>query len=162
MENWININQKRSYEWGLNSVQEKLCAYYSKKHSWVSSRIEQSDGDYLCIAICKLIQELPTLGKKSNVSKALNSLVQKGIFEKRINNKREIFYRFNPKFLICWSDNSKKIVSNLVTQELDLIDLGVSKSGAGVSKSGAGVSKSGAGVSKSGVQKWNYHNKQIK
>jgi len=81
MENWININQSRSYEWGLNAVQEKLCAYYLREHNWVTNRIRQEDGDYLSIAISKLIYELPTLGRvKSTFSRALNSLVDKGGF----------------------------------------------------------------------------------
>jgi len=124
MENWININQSRSYEWGLSGVQEKLCAYYSREHSWVTNRIRQDDGDYISIAISKLIYELPTLGRvKSTFSRALNSLVDKGVFDKKISayNKREVFYRFNPVFLQAWRDNSKNLASCLETKEILLI-----------------------------------------
>jgi|GEM_PF-2030109 len=124
MENWININQSRSYEWGLNGVQEKLCAYYSREHSWVTNRIRQEDGDYISIAISKLIYELPTLGRvKSTFSRALNSLADKGVFDKKISayNKREVFYRFNPVFLEAWRDNNKAIASCLETKEILLI-----------------------------------------
>ena len=121
MENWLNINQSRALEWGLNSNEEKLCAYYAKSHSWVSTRIIDENGDYLCIAITKLIQELPTIGRtKPNFSRSLNSLAEKQVFDKYINNenKKEVYYRFNPFFLKCWRDNSSKIASDINNKSL--------------------------------------------
>lgn len=121
MENWLNINQFRVIEWGLNTNEEKLCAYYAKPHSWITSKIVQDDGDYFCIAITKLIQELPTIGKtKPNFSRALNSLANKQVFDKIVNNenKKEVYYRFNPIFLKAWKDNSKKIASDIIEKRL--------------------------------------------
>ena len=124
MENWLNINQSRAVEWGLNSNEEKLCAYYAKPHNWITTKIAQEDGDYFCIAITKLIQELPTVGKtKPNFSRALNSLANKQVFDKYVNseNKKEVYYRFNPIFLRAWKDNSKKIASNIEDKNLTLV-----------------------------------------
>ena len=53
MENWLNINQLRAIEWGLNSNEEKLCSYYSKEHKWVTSRITDNDGNFYNISISK-------------------------------------------------------------------------------------------------------------
>ena len=124
MENWLNINQFRVIEWGLNSNEEKLCAYYAKPHNWITTKIIDVDGDYFCIAINKLIQELPTIGKaKPNFSRALNSLVEKQVFDKIVNtdNKKEVYYRFNPIFLKAWRDNSKKIASNIDNKNLSIV-----------------------------------------
>ena len=123
MENWLNINQFRVVEWGLNSNEEKLCAYYAKPHNWITTKIADTQGDYFCIAITKLIQELPTIGKtKPNFSRALNSLADKQVFDKIVNieNKKEVYYRFNPIFLKAWKDNSKKIASDIIEKKLTL------------------------------------------
>ena len=126
MENWLNINQLRAIEWGLNSNEEKLCSYYSKEHKWVTSRITDNDGNFYNISISKLILELPTIGKaKPNFSRALNSLAEKQIFDKYINpnNKKEVYYRFNPIFLKAWRNNNKKIASNIFEKKLILLEL---------------------------------------
>ena len=126
MENWLNINQLRAIEWGLNSNEEKLCSYYSKDHKWVTSRITNSDGNFYNISISKLILELPTIGKaKPNFSRALNSLAAKEIFDKYVNpnNKKEVYYRFNPIFLKAWRNNNQKIASNLFDKKLILLNL---------------------------------------
>lgn len=123
MENWLNINQYRVIEWGLTPNEEKLCAYYAKPHNWITTKIVDVDGDYFCIAISKLIQELPSIGKtKPNFSRALNSLNQKQVFDKIVNteNKKEVYYRFNPTFLKAWKDNTKKIGSDIDTKKLTL------------------------------------------
>jgi len=120
MENWININQFRAYQWELNSNEEKLCSYFAMNHKWVTNKVRDKDGDYLSIAISKLIKELPTIGKcKPNFSRSLNSLTVKNIFEKIVNeeNKKEVFYRFNPIYLQCWKDNSKIIASSIETKK---------------------------------------------
>lgn len=125
MENWLNINQLRSIEWGLNSNEEKLCSYYSKDHKWVTTKILNSTGTYYCISISKLIQEIPTIGKaKPNFSRALNSLTDKKIFDKQINlnNKKEVYYRFNPFFLKAWKNNNLKICSNINTKNISFVD----------------------------------------
>ena len=125
MENWLNINQFRSIEWNLNSNEEKLCSYYSKDHKWVTTKILNPSGNYYCITINKLIQEIPTIGKtKPNFSRALNSLADKQIFDKYINenNQKEVYYRFNPVFLKAWKDNSKKVCSNFFTKTLELLN----------------------------------------
>jgi hypothetical protein len=124
MENWLNINQLRAYQWELNSNEEKLCSYFAMTHKWVTNRIKDKDGDYLCIAIAKLIKELPTIGKcKPNFSRSLNNLTIKKIFDKITNeeNKKEVFYRFNPIYLQCWKDNSKIIASDLLTKNLIIV-----------------------------------------
>ena len=123
MENWLNINQFRVVEWGLNPNEEKLCAYYAKPHNWITTKINDTEGDYFCIAITKLIQELPTIGKtKPNFSRALNSLADKQVFDKIVNseNKKEVYYRFNPIFLKAWKDNSKKIASDIIEKKLTI------------------------------------------
>ena len=88
MENWLNINQKRSIEWNLTNAESLLCAFYAQEHPWVRTRIIDEENDYLCIAITKLIKELPFIGtSKINFSKGLNSLTQKGIFNKIIDEE---------------------------------------------------------------------------
>jgi len=124
MENWLNINQSRAYQWELNSNEEKLCSYFAMNHKWVTNKVRDKDGDYLSIAISKLIKELPTIGKcKPNFSRALNSLTDKNIFDKITNeeNKREVFYRFNPVYLQCWKDNSKIIATDLTTKKVIIV-----------------------------------------
>ena len=124
MENWLNINQSRSFQWELNSNEEKLCSYFAMNHKWVTNKIKDKDGDYLCIAIAKLIKELPTIGKcKPNFSRALNSLTDKKIFDKIVNeeNKKEVFYRFNPIYLQCWKDNSKIMATDLESKNILIV-----------------------------------------
>ena len=121
MENWLNINQKRSIEWNLTNAESLLCAFYAQEHSWVRTRIIDEDGDYLCIAITKLIKELPFVGtSKINFSKGLNSLTQKGIFNKIIDeeNSKTVFYRLNPLHKDYWAYPNLILASNIETRKL--------------------------------------------
>ena len=121
MENWLNINQKRSIEWNLTHSEALLCAFYANEHTWVKTRIIDSDGDYLCIAITKLIKELPIIGKsKKNFSISLNSLTNKNIFDKIVDedNQRAVFYRMNFLYKSYWKYPNLLLASNIETKDI--------------------------------------------
>lgn len=121
MENWLNINQKRSIEWNLTNAESLLCAFYAQEHPWVRTRIIDEENDYLCIAITKLIKELPFVGtSKINFSKGLNSLTQKGIFNKIIDeeNSKTVFYRLNPLYKDYWAYPNLILASDIETRKL--------------------------------------------
>jgi hypothetical protein len=121
MENWLNINQKRSLEWNLTHAESLLCAFYANEHTWVRTRIIDSDGDYLCIAITKLMKELPIIGKsKKNFSISLNSLTSKNIFDKIVDedNQRAVFYRMNFVYKSYWKYPNIVLASNIETKDI--------------------------------------------
>jgi len=121
MENWLNINQKRAIEWNLTHSEALLCAFYANEHTWVKTRIIDSDGDYLCIAITKLIKELPIIGKsKKNFSISLNSLTSKKIFDKIVDedNQRAVFYRMNFLYKSYWKYPNLLLASNIETKDI--------------------------------------------
>ena len=123
MEYWLNINQPISILWGLNHSKAYLCAYYAQPHNWVRSRIVDASGDYLCIAITKLIKELPLIGKiKSTFSRELNELTELGIFDKIIDedNKKIVYYRFNPFYRLSWSDNKASLFSQIESKNISI------------------------------------------
>ena len=113
MEYTILINQSKALQWKLNFAEASLCSFYSQDHNWVKTRITQADGDYYCIAIAKLIKELPLVGKtKSQFSKLLNSLHTKKIFDKQVDedNSRIVYYRMNPKHKKEWLEYYKNTI----------------------------------------------------
>ncbi len=121
MENWLNINQKRSIEWNLTHSEALLCAFYAQEHPWVRTRILDEENDYICIAITKLIKELPFIGSsKINFSKGLNSLTQKSIFNKIVDeeNSKTVFYRLNPLYKDYWAYPNLILASNIETRKL--------------------------------------------
>ena len=121
MENWLNINQKRSLEWNLTHAESLLCAFYANEHTWVRTRIPDEENDYLCIAITKLIKELPLIGSsKLNFSKGLNALKDKGIFDKIVDkdNSKTVFYRLNPMYKDYWTYPNLVLASNVETRNL--------------------------------------------
>lgn len=126
MENWLNINQKRSIEWNLTNAESLLCAFYAQEHSWVRTRIIDEDGDYLCIAITKLIKELPIIGKsKKNFSISLNSLTSKKIFDKIIDedNQRSVFYRMNFLYKAYWKYPNLILASDIKTKNIHIANV---------------------------------------
>ncbi|MDK2062763.1 hypothetical protein PT520_09565 [Aliarcobacter butzleri] len=121
MENWLNINQKRSIEWNLTNAESLLCAFYAQEHPWVRTRLSDEDGDYLCIAITKLIKELPIIGKsKKNFSISLNSLTSKKIFDKIVDedNQRSVFYRMNFLYKAYWKYPNLILASDIKTKNV--------------------------------------------
>ena len=126
MEHWININQKRAFEWKLTSNEAFLCSFYSNEHSWVRTRIADEDGDYLCIAITKLIKELPIVGKsKKNFSISLNSLTEKKILEKIVDeeNQRAVFYRINNLYKAYWKYPTLILASDLESKNIGIVNV---------------------------------------
>ena len=126
MEHWININQKRTHEWNLSTHEAILCSFYAKTHNWVRTRIPDENGDYLCIAIAKLIKELPLIGKsKRNFSKSLNSLTDKNIFEKIVDeeNQKTVFYRLNNLYKSYWKYPTLVIASDLKTKNIGIVNV---------------------------------------
>lgn len=51
MENWLNINQKRSIEWNLTNAESLLCAFYAQEHPWVRTRIIDEENVKILIEI---------------------------------------------------------------------------------------------------------------
>ena len=126
MEHWININQKRTHEWNISTHEAILCSFYSNEHKWVRTRIPDENGDYLCIAITKLIKELPLIGKsKKNFSKSLNSLTKLNIFEKIIDedNQRTVFYRMNYLYKSYWKYPTLVLASDLKTKNIGIVNI---------------------------------------
>ena len=62
MEYSIYLNQARCIDWKLTYPEAILCSYYANEHNWVRTKINESDGDYFCITIAKLIKDLPIIG----------------------------------------------------------------------------------------------------
>ena len=126
MENWLNINQKRSIEWNLTNAESLLCAFYAQEHPWVRTRILDEENDYICIAITKLIKELPFIGSsKINFSKGLNSLTQKSIFNKIVDeeNSKTVFYRLNPLYKDYWAYPNLILASDIETRKLGIANV---------------------------------------
>ena len=121
MEYSIYINQLRMLDWKLTYPEAILFSYYSQEHSWVRSRIPDEDGDYYCIAITKLMKDLPIVGSsKFPFSKALNELVKKQVFEKIVDedNKKAVFYRVLPSAKIWWKYPEVSLASSLENRNL--------------------------------------------
>ena len=122
MQRWININQEVMFEWDLSYPEAFLCSFYALEHNWVKTRINHDDGDFLCIALTKVMKEVPALGTKSNYSKVLSSLCNKGFFERveDEDNCRIVFYRMSPAFKIMWKYREVNISSNLENKFLNI------------------------------------------
>ena len=121
MEYSIYLNQARCIDWKLTYPEAILCSYYSNEHNWVRTKINESDGDYFCITIAKLIKDLPIIGNSKSVfSKYLNSLVEKGLFEKIIDedNSKTVFYRILPVAKVWWKYPEVCLASSIVNRSL--------------------------------------------
>ena len=121
MEYSIYLNQERCIDWKLTYPEAILCSYYSNEHNWVRTKINKFDGDYFCITIAKLIKDLPIIGtSKFPFSKALNALVEKGLFEKIIDeeNTKTVFYRILPAAKIWWKYPEVSLASYIENRSL--------------------------------------------
>ena len=121
MEYSIYLNQARCIDWKLTYPEAILCSYYSNEHNWVRTKINESDGDYFCITIAKLIKDLPIIGtSKFPFSKALNALVEKGLFEKIIDeeNSKTVFYRILPAAKVWWKYPEVSLASTIQNRSL--------------------------------------------
>uniref|UniRef100_UPI004048CB86 hypothetical protein n=1 Tax=Aliarcobacter sp. TaxID=2321116 RepID=UPI004048CB86 len=121
MEYSIYLNQARCIDWKLTYPEAILCSYYANEHNWVRTKINESDGDYFCITIAKLIKDLPIIGtSKFPFSKALNSLVEKGLFEKIVDeeNSKTVFYRILPAAKVWWKYPEVCLASSIQNRSL--------------------------------------------
>ncbi len=121
MEYSIYLNQARCIDWQLTYPEAILCSYYANEHNWVRTKIIDVDGDYFCIAISKLIKDLPIIGSsKSFFSKTLNSLVEKGLFEKIVDedNSKTVFYRFLPAAKVWWKYPEVSLATDIKKRSL--------------------------------------------
>ena len=121
MEYSIYLNQPRCIDWKLTYAEAILCSYYANEHSWVRTKMVTPDGDYFCITISKLIKDLPIIGSsKFPFSKALNALVEKGLFEKVIDedNSKTVFYRILPAAKVWWKYPEVRLASDLESRSL--------------------------------------------
>jgi hypothetical protein len=121
MEYSIYLNQARCIDWKLTYPEAILCSYYANEHNWVKTRINDSNGNYFCITIAKLIKDLPIIGtSKFPFSKALNALVEKGLFEKIIGeeNSKTVFYRILPAAKVWWKYPDVSLASSIENRSL--------------------------------------------
>lgn len=95
MQFWVKTNQAKYLEWGLNKNEASLLDFMCTLSSWANISIV--DGKkYFLLYIDKILNELPILGSRSSVSRALNGLEKKDLVES-INKRSRPSYRVTEK-----------------------------------------------------------------
>jgi DNA-binding PadR family transcriptional regulator len=93
------VNFVKTNEWKLSMIQMVVMTVFADLESWADETVHD-DGDtvqtYYVLYIGKIISDLPFIGSKSSVSRAINDLESKGII-KRINKHSYPAYRLTEK-----------------------------------------------------------------